>query len=155
MENTSKRTSWQVAEIQLSYTSNMKPSQRPKISSSKDAYDILRQCWNESTIELFEEFKVIFTNRANKVLGLFQVATGGITGVLVDPKLVFIAALKSGATGIILSHNHPSGNLTPSEADLNITRKIKAGCNLLDILLLDHVILTVEKYYSFADEGLL
>jgi DNA repair protein RadC len=79
-------------------------------------------------------------------------ATSGITGV---SKLLFIAALKSGATGIILSHNHPSGNLALIEAGINITRKIKAGCNLPDILLLDHVILTVEKYYSFGDEGLL
>jgi DNA repair protein RadC len=155
MESTQQNKQWQVAEIQLSYKSNVKPSLRPKISSSRDAHEVLKRVWNDSVIELCEQFKVIFTNRANKVLGVFEVSTGGIAGTVADPKLIFVAALKAGATGLILSHNHPSGNLTPSHADIELTRKIKQGGQLLEIQLLDHIIITSESYYSFADEGLL
>jgi DNA repair protein RadC len=155
MESTQQNKQWQVAEIQLSYKSNVKPSLRPKISSSRDAHEVLKRVWNDSVIELCEQFKVIFTNRANKVLGVFEVSTGGIAGTVADPKLIFVAALKAGATGLILSHNHPSGNLTPSHADIELTRKIKQGGQLLEIQLLDHIIITSEGYYSFADEGLL
>ena len=155
METTNEKKQWEVAEIQLSYKSNVKPSLRPKITSSRDAHEVLRQVWNDSVIELCEQFKVLFTNRANKVLGVFEVSTGGISGTVADPKLIFAAALKACATGLILSHNHPSGNLTPSQADIDLTRKIKEGGKLLEIQLLDHVILTSEGYFSFADEGLL
>jgi DNA repair protein RadC len=155
MESTNENKQWEVAEIQLSYKSNVKPSQRPKISSSKDACEVLKNVWNEWTLELFEEFKVMFTNRANKVLGIMHVSTGGISGTVADPKLIFVAALKAKATGIIISHNHPSGNLTPSQADILLTRKLKEGGKLLEIQLLDHLILTSEGYYSFADEGIL
>jgi len=155
MESTQQNKQWQVAEIQLSYKSNVKPSLRPKISSSRDAHEVLKRVWNDSVIELCEQFKVIFTNRANKVLGVFEVSTGGIAGTVADPKLIFVAALKAGATGLILSHNHPSGNLTPSHADIELTKKIKEGGRLLEIQVLDHIIITSESYYSFADEGLL
>jgi DNA repair protein RadC len=156
MENSNAQSKqFQVSEIQLSYRSSVKPSMRPKINGSKDAFEILRQSWDESRLELVEQFKVLFTNRANKVLGIFEVSTGGIAGTVADPKLIFVAALKAGASGIILSHNHPSGNLTPSQADIDLTRKIKEGGKLLEIQLLDHVILTCESYYSFADEGLI
>ena len=146
---------FQVAEIQLSYKTNVKPSQRPKITSSKDASEVLMHSWDLSKLELVEQFKVLFTNRANKVLGILELSTGGMTATVADPKLIFVAALKAGASGIILSHNHPSGNLKPSQADIDLTRKIKDGGKLLEIQLLDHVIMTTEGYYSFADEGLL
>lgn len=155
METTNEKKQWDVAEIQLSYKSNVKPSSRPKINSSRDAHEVLKRIWNDSVIELCEQFKVIYTNRANKVLGVFEVSTGGIAGTVADPKLIFVAALKAGATGLILSHNHPSGNLTPSHADIELTKKIKEGGRLLEIQLLDHIIITSESYYSFADEGLI
>jgi DNA repair protein RadC len=155
MESTNKKKQWQVAEIQLSYKSTVKPSQRPKINGSRDACNILKETWNESTIELCEHFKVLFTNRANKVLGIYEVSTGGMSGTVVDPKLIFVAALKVGAAGVLLCHNHPSGHLSPSQADIDLTRKIKEGGRLLEIQLLDHLILTSESYYSFADEGLI
>jgi DNA repair protein RadC len=104
---------------------------------------------------LLEQFIVLLTNRANKVPGLFNVSSGGISGVEVDPRLVFVAALKAGASGMILSHNHSSGNLEPSQPDRDLTKKISQGCKILDIVLLDHVILTAEGYFSFADEGIL
>jgi DNA repair protein RadC len=84
-----------------------------------------------------------------------EVSIGGISGTVADPRLIFIGALKAGASGMIVSHNHPSGNLTPSQADIQLTRKLKEGGNLLEIQLLDHIIMTSESYYSFADEGIL
>jgi DNA repair protein RadC len=88
-------------------------------------------------------------------LGIFEVSSGGITGTVADPKLIFVAALKSGACGLVLSHNHPSGNLQPSQADIELTKRIKEGGKLLDIQLLDHLIITSEGYCSFSDEGII
>ena len=155
MENKVIARHWQVAEIQLSYKPAMKASERPKIASPREAVEILRTHWDEGKIELLEQFKLLLTNRANKVLGLFNVSSGGISGVEVDPRLVFVAALKAGASGMILAHNHPSGNLEPSQPDRDLTKKMSQGCKLLDIVVLDHVILTAEGYFSFADEGIL
>ncbi|MFD2160792.1 JAB domain-containing protein [Paradesertivirga mongoliensis] len=107
------------------------------------------------TIEFIETFKVMLLNRANRVLGMMEITTGGISGTVADPKVIFAAALKSTASGIILSHNHPSGSLRPSQADINLTRKLKSAGELLDIAVLDHMILTSESYFSFADEGVI
>lgn len=155
MENTTESRRYQVAEIQLVYKSNVKPSERPKISTSRDARDVLMGTWDVTKLELLEQFKVMLTNRANKVLGIFELSTGGVSGTVADPRLIFAAAIKGVASGIILAHNHPSGNLQPSQADINLTRKIKEAGRLLEIQLLDHIILTSEGYFSFADEGLL
>lgn len=155
MDRTDQKTLVEVSEIELSYRTKVKPSERPKITCSKDAYDILRKYWNEDTIELVEEFKILLLNRANKVIGIFKVSNGSSTGTVVDPKLVFVAALKANACGIILSHNHPSGNLSPSTPDIALSKKIKDGAKLLELSVLDHIIVTSDAYYSFADEGLL
>lgn len=155
MEIIKEKKQYQVAEIQLIYKSNVKPSLRPKINCSKDAYHVLIETWDENKIDLLEQFKVMLTNRANKVLGIFEVSTGGISGTVADPKLIFAAAIKAAASGIIISHNHPSGNLKPSQADIQLTKKIKEGGKLLEIQLLDHVIITSEGYFSFADEGVI
>ena len=155
MENTKETKQHQVAEIELTYKSNVKPSQRPKITGSKDVYHLLYENWDKTKLELQEQFKVMFTNRANKVLGIYELSTGGMSGTVADPKLIFAAAIKSAACGFILSHNHPSGNLTPSQADIELTRKLRDGGRLLEVQLLDHIIITSEGYYSFADEGVL
>ena len=144
-----------IAEVELVYSTKVKPSNRIKISSSKDAYEILNQTWNVNTIELREEMKVILLNNWHKVLGIYNVSHGGITGTVADPKLIFAAALKANALGIILAHNHPSGNSQPSQADIGLTRKCKEIGELLDIKILDHMIMTTEGYYSFADEGMM
>ena len=104
MENTNEKRLYQVAEIQLTYKSHVKPSLRPKINCSKDAYNVLLENWDGSQIELLEQFKVMLLNRANKVLGLFEVSTGGFSGTVADPKIIFTAALKGGASGIIVAH---------------------------------------------------
>jgi DNA repair protein RadC len=156
METLMNQQTWnQVAEVELIYRSKVKASQRPHIKTSKDAADLLKQLWNEDKIDLVEQFKVLFLNRANKVLGVFEASTGGVTGTVADPKLIFVAALKANACAIVISHNHPSGNLKPSKADEDLTQKIKCAAQFLDIKLLDHIILTSEAYYSFADEGMI
>lgn len=154
MERIENNTDWKmVAEIELSYRNVVKPTQRPRVTSSKEAYNLLLSTWNENRIEFIEEFKILLLNTANKVLGIFEVSKGGVAGTVADPKLIFMAALKANASAIILSHNHPSGNLKPSPQDIDITRRIAEGGKLLDIRVLDHLILTTEGYYSFADEG--
>ena len=144
-----------VAEVELVYKTKVKASERPKISSSKDIYDVLRQIWDENKIEMVEEFKVIFLNRGNRVTGVYEASSGGITGTVADPRLILAAAIKSLAVSIILSHNHPSGNLKPSRADEELTLKIKDAAKYHDIRVIDHIIVTSEGYYSFADEGLI
>src|SRR5690606_17069786 len=130
-------------------------SQRPKITSSKDAYSILLGSWDDDKLEFVEQFKVLLINRANRVLGVYEVSTGGVSGTVVDPKLIFAAAIKGNASAMILAHNHPSGQLKPSDADLKVTKKLKDGGQYLEISVLDHIIVTSEGYFSFADEGLL
>ncbi len=123
-----------------------------KITCSKDAYNILKGSLSHLG---HEEFWILLLNNANKVLDCFQLSKGGITGTLVDCRLVFKKAISYGATAIILAHNHPSGNTKPSNEDKKITAKIKQGAQLLDIKILDHVIVTENTYFSFADEGIL
>jgi DNA repair protein RadC len=145
---------YEVAEVELIYKSKVKASNRPQITSSKEAYQVFLKAWDENKIEFVEQFKVLFLNKANKVLGIYDVSTGGVSGTVADPKVIFVAALKANCTGIIITHNHPSGNLKPSRQDEELTQKIKQAGQLLDIKLLDHIIVTTEGYYSFGDEGL-
>lgn len=156
MESTKKNIDWKtVAEVELIYRNVVKPSQMPMVTDSKQVYSLLTSNWDENRIEFVEQFKILLLNTANKILGIFEVSTGGIAGTVADPKLIFMAALRANASAIILSHNHPSGNLQPSQQDLTLTRKISEGGKLLDIRVLDHLIITIEGYYSFADEGVL
>lgn len=144
---------WQVSEVKISYSSKLSLADRPKVTSSHDAEAILRNHWSED-IELLEEFIILFLTRSNKVKGLFRVSRGGTAGTVVDAKIIFAAAIKAMANSIILAHNHPSGNLQPSQADLDLTRKLRQAGEVLDIGILDHLILAPEGgYYSFADES--
>jgi DNA repair protein RadC len=145
----------QVAEVQLSYKSKVSAKHRLTVRNSQDTYDILMQIWDQDTLELAESFKVLFLNRANRVMGVYSLSHGGMTGTVADPKLVFIAALKAAACNIILAHNHPSGNLTPSSADISLTEKMVQAGKFLDINVLDHLIVTADGYLSFADDGLM
>lgn len=122
-----------------------------KITSSKTAFEIMKPIIGELS---HEEFWVLFLNNANKVIYKSQLSKGGIAGTVVDPRLVFKLALENGATALILCHNHPSGSLIPSDADKQITRKMKTAGEILDVKVLDHVIITESKYYSFVDEGI-
>lgn len=155
MESTNEKALFEVAEIQLTYKSKVKASLRPKITSSKDAYDVLNKYWDEGKIDFVEQFKVLLLNRANKVIDIYEVSSGTTVNTVADPKSVFVAALKANACGVIISHNHPSGNLMPSEADRKLTKDLRDAGKFLHIPVLDHIIMTSEGYYSFADEGLL
>ncbi|WP_312090052.1 JAB domain-containing protein [Chryseobacterium sp.] len=143
----------QVSEIQVSYYPRLIQSQ--KITSSSDAVEIIRKAWDKRTIEMQEEVKLILLNQSNTVLGIYNLSKGGINSSLVDVRLILSVALKCLATGLILIHNHPGGNLNPSSADLAIVKKLKTACKLLDITLLDSIIITKEHYMSFNNEGLL
>ena len=125
-----------------------------KITSSKDAADYMRQFFSDD-IEIYESMFLLLLNRANNTIGWAKISQGGITGTVCDPRIVMKYAVDSLATGVILCHNHPSGNLQPSRADEEITNKCKMALNYLDIKVLDHIILTADNYYSFADEGML
>lgn len=144
-----------VAEVELVYRSKAKASERPQINSATDAVNVLRMLWEEGKMELLEQFKVLYLNRANRVICIYNLSSGGMTGTVADPRLVFSAALRVHACSIILSHNHPSGSMRPSQAAETLTQKIKNAGAFLDIKLLDHIILSTEDYFSFADEGLL
>ena len=145
-----------VNEIAISYSGSVKANLLPKITCSQSAADLAYSHWNKETIELHETFKILLLNNANKVKGIYEVSNGGITGTLVDVRILFAVLLKSLTTAVILLHNHPSGTLKPSEADKRLTQKIKKAGELFDIIVLDHLILTPQgDYYSFADNGIL
>lgn len=123
-----------------------------KISCSRDTFELLYPLMGELQ---HEEFWIVYLNNSNKVIHKSQLSKGGITGTLVDVRLVLKQALDLGAVGIILAHNHPSGALKPSAADKQITQKLKKASEALDIKILDHIILAQHHYFSFADQGIL
>lgn len=144
-----------VAEIEVSYRPAI--SNKPIIKSALDAYVVLKPFFPENLIALKEIFVVVYLNRCNRVIGLYELSSGGITGTVADIRLILGIALKVVATSIILAHNHPSGFLKPSKADELLTSKIKEAVKYMDIQLVDHLIIsqTEGAYYSFTDEGVL
>ena len=142
-----------VAEVQLSYKPHFKAQERPQISSSKQAYEVLMNNWDKNLINFLEQAKMILLNRNNRVLGIVNLSNGGSASTVMDARVVFAIALKSTATSIILAHNHPSGNLRPSSEDIGITKKLKEAAKLLDIELHDHLIITENNYLSMAEEA--
>jgi len=144
-----------VSQLDIVYNNKIKACERPKISTSRDAYNILFHDWNMNKIELQEQFKVLFLDRGNRCSGVATIFSGGISATCVDLRLVFAMALKAVASGIILAHNHPSGNLAASRADIELTKQFHKAGNVLDVEVLDHLIITKEGYKSFADDGLI
>ena len=146
----------QVSEIELRYRSKVTPSDRPECHTSETAHALFRDWWDADCMELFEEFNVLLLDRANRAIGIYRASQGGTSGTVVDPKLVFGAAIKCRAESIVIAHNHPSGQLRPSHADSAVTTKLVQAGKLLDIPVQDHLILSPEGgYYSFADDGLI
>lgn len=142
-----------VSEIKVSY-SNRNPK-KVKVTNSQIIYGVLIDHWDHDIIEYQEELKVVFLNKANIVLGIYEMSKGGISGTIVDNRIILGVALKCNASSIVVAHNHPSGNLNPSDADKTVTKKLKDACKLLDIEFLDHLIITKLGYYSFNDEGIM
>ncbi|MBL7850941.1 MAG: DNA repair protein RadC [Cyclobacteriaceae bacterium] len=128
------------------------PVEKPKVGSSREAYDLL--CGDLMDLP-HEEFWVLLLNRANRLIRKHRISEGGVSGTVADPKVIFKSALDHLASGIIVAHNHPSGNRTASQSDIDLTRKLKEAGKFLEIQLLDHLIVCGPKYFSFADEGML
>jgi len=126
--------------------------EKKKIGSSKDVFEIFQPNMTDLP---YEEFWILLLNRANKIMGKYQISQGGVSGTVADPKIIFNLALTNLASSVILCHNHPSGNISPSNEDTKLTKKIGHGCDLLELKLLDHVIIGDQNYYSYADEGML
>lgn len=122
-----------------------------QIKASRDAYNILKDHWDMGLIQYLEQFKVMLLNKTNRVIGICDISQGGISATLVDIKVVFVVALKAGASAIVLSHNHPSGN----PYDLSLTGKIQEAAKLFDISVYDHIVITPSDYYNYADNRLL
>lgn len=128
----------------------LEPEAKPKITGSKDAFELLRG----DLMDLpKEEFWVLLLNRANRVIAKRRISEGGVSGTVADPKIIYKFALEELASGVIVAHNHPSGNLSASQQDIELTRKLKEGGRMLEIQLLDHIIVAGTQYYSFADNG--
>jgi len=145
-----------IPRVKLSYVADIKPSERPLISCSKDAERILRAEYDTDQIEHIEIFSILLLNRQNGLLGFYEVSRGGICGTVVDPRIILQSALLANASKIILCHNHPSGNLKPSQPDIEITKKVCKAADFMDIGINDHIILIPEAaYFSFADNGLI
>lgn len=142
-----------VAEIQVSYKPNKNFDF--KIEDSRQSFSLVMQKWEQDLIEMQEEVKILLLNRSCKVLGIYSLAKGGISSCVVDVRIILAVALKAMATGIILIHNHPSGNLQPSNEDKKITEQLNSSCKIMGITLMDHLIITKDDYFSFADEGIL
>lgn len=149
-------TDFKAAEVKLIYKNKVKASERLKIYNSTDVYKLLiNNFYDKDTIEYRESFKVILVNQANKVLGVTTISEGGISETIADIRIILQAAILSNASGIILSHNHPSGNLTPSEEDKRLIQRVNEAAIIMRIKLLDHLIITSKGYLSFVDEGLI
>lgn len=143
----------QVNEVELVYRS-VRTCERNRVATSTEAVEVLRPYFAEQ-METRELFYLLMMDRGLRVRSVYQVSSGGVSGTVADPKMIFAAALKCLASVIIVAHNHPSGQLRPSEEDIRLTRKLHQAAQFLDIALYDHVILTREGHYSFADNGLL
>ena len=147
MKKTYKST---ISEYSLKYTKS--EIQKTKITTSESASNVIRKFYFDD-INIYESFFILLLNRANNTTGFAKISQGGTAGTVVDIKIIAKYAVESLSSAVIICHNHPSGNKQPSDADLNTTRRIKDALLLLDIKLIDHVIITENDFYSFADNG--
>ena len=143
-----------IANLELKAKKTPSNFEKVKIISSNDAFKVIKQFYFDD-IDIFESFFILCLNRNNQTIAYAKISQGGVAGTVVDIKLIAKYAIDCLASGVILAHNHPSGNLKPSNEDLAITKKVKEGLKILDISVLDHLILTSQGYLSFGDEGIL
>ncbi len=148
MKDNSNDKLYKAAEVKLTYETRVKASERYRIKTAEDAAELFFKVWDRSTIEHVEEVKLILLNRANRVLGITTVSRGGMSGSIIDTRIILQYAIKANASSVILAHNHPSGNLNPSEADVRITEKVREALKLVEIQLLDHIIINKDEEYS-------
>ena len=143
-----------ISNLELKAKKTPSNFEKVKIVSSKDAFNVIKQFYFDD-IDIFESFFILCLNRNNQTIAYAKISQGGVAGTVVDIKLIAKYAIDCLASGVILAHNHPSGNLKPSNEDLAITKRIKEGLKILDIQVLDHIILTSQGYLSFGDGGIL
>ena len=141
----------ELTEILISYKN--KNQDAVKVSSSVEVYNFILNHWDDDTLDIQENVKMLLLNSSNTILGVYDVSRGGINSTVIDLRLVLSVALKCLASSIILVHNHPSGNINPSDQDREFTKKIKSACKFLEIQLFEHIIITRYDYFSFADNG--
>jgi len=142
-----------VSEIEISYKPVYIESIIKNIRTSADVFAIARDFFDPHLLTIQEQCVVLFMNRSNRVFGGYKLSTGGINGTVVDTRIILGIALKSLSTGIIIAHSHPSGNLQPSKIDIDLTHNLREAAKLMDIKLIDHLIISTEGYYSFADNA--
>ena len=142
----------QIEEVKLIYRNKLKANERPVVRGAEDAYKIFLESWDHDQIDLLEKCKAMFLDRQLKVMSISSISKGGFIGTVVDLRLVFAIALKRRANSIILAHNHPSGNLKPSRADIKLTQQFYQAGKLMQIELEDHLIITREAYSSVLSE---
>jgi DNA repair protein RadC len=137
------------------FTLKAKPTQREtrELKDSRDTFNELCSIYDPDTATIYETAYVLYLNQSNRLKGFMKLGDGGMTHVIVDPRLIMMGAIGCCATAIVLSHNHPSGNPRPSEDDRQLTKKLMAACKLMDISFIDHVIMAGDRYYSFRDHG--
>ena len=146
----------EIAEVKVSYNSTVKAKDRVVVKTSRDAYNAVRSLYDEDTIDYVESSYVLLLNFANQVIGKKLLSTGGTSTCIVDVKVIAQISLSTNAHAIILTHNHPSGKLSASQQDIDITRKVKQALDLFDIRVLDHIIVTSDNgYTSMADQELM
>lgn len=155
MNHTQLQSLFRATEIEIRYRNKVPYKERVQIKHPHEAYQTIMHSWDENKIELVEQFKILLLDRSNHCLGFSEISTGGVTGSVADPKIIFSTLLKAKASAVILFHNHPSGNLEPSEADIELTKKIWQGGKILDISVLDHQIVSSYGYYSFVENGIM
>lgn len=146
-------TDYSIGEVELTYKNKVAYNRRKKIASSKDANDQFREFANPDTMDYKEHFYVLFLNQSGHLTGYQTQASGGISSCQPDIRQILQGALLTNSSGIIIAHNHPSGNTSPSIEDRNFTKQMGDACRIMNLRLLDHIILTSERYYSFSDEG--
>jgi DNA repair protein RadC len=145
-----------LGEVEVSYKYKSSLNQRPKLSSPNEVFDFAKYLFHEERLGLQEQFIVIYLNKSNRVIGSCNLFTGSISACVVDMKLILAIGLKLMANGVILLHNHPSGNIKPSQQDLSLTTKIKNALELLDMTLIDHLIVSPDqRFTAFTQEGYL
>jgi len=141
-----------ISEVKLIYKNRVPARDRIKIKNAQEAFDVFWRAWDLETVEHIEEMKMLLLDRSNKALGIVTISKGGTTGTSIDVKLIMQYALKTNAHRIILAHNHPSGNLNPSEADSKVTELIRKACKIFDMKLLDHLIISPGETYKSMQE---
>jgi len=152
MSSEAVKDQFMVTEIEIVYKNPIQLEDRKKIQRPEEAYQLFRDSWDENKIDLVEQFKIMLLDQSCNCLGISLISTGGIAYCHADPRLIFATAIKGRATQIILAHNHPSGNLTPSEEDKRLTNKLVEGGKFLDIKVADHLIVTRNGYFSINSE---